>query len=283
MPVRIDASAPPSVPESHGGPVPPPPIAERHMYEFDPALNPRAETQRINLANRRLDNRDYEAYVDRYIEGLKGCRTEAEVRAYGDPAWPPARMPANLTVVEAEQFNDLRWSALGDTYRAAQAQGDLLFRLAGITVPLSVELQASAQATLAVGNRQVGAGVSIGKNGVTADAVFGAKGQKLTLSGGPNTALTAGRQVGVPGAMVTTSGGERLDRLELEAYPLQPVSPFVAGDGRSVELGLRAGRLLKKGPVQVGVEGRASVKVNLLSAEAVRYALFGRPSGADSK
>jgi hypothetical protein len=283
MPVRIDASSPPSIPVPQPGPVPPPPIAARPMFEFNPALKDRAEWHRTNLFNRGLDVADYRAYVERYIDGLKRCRTESDVDSYGKPQLPPSSRPGGLTVAEEKDFFELYDRAFTQTCRAYQELGGLGMELAGIAVPLSVELQASAQATVAIGNRQIGAGVSIGKNGVTADAVLGAKGQKLTLSGGPHTPLTPGRQVGVPGAMVTTSGGDRLDRLELESHPLSPASPFVAGDGESVELGVRAGRILKKGPAQVGVEGRASVKVNLLSAAAVRYALFGRPSGADSK
>ncbi|BDG01826.1 hypothetical protein [Anaeromyxobacter oryzae] len=276
MPVRVEGS-PSAVPTFSVGPHPPPPIGERPMFEFRPEPRSRSETHRINLANRRLDLADYERYLDRWAAGLKGCRTPEEVAEYGEPAPPPSSMPAGWTAREGEDFEALHQRGLGLLERTMREKGEVELRLAGMPVPLSVELSASAQVSVAAGDRQLAAGASIGRGGVTADAVFGSRNQRITASVGPSTPLTAARQVGLPGATVTTSGGERLDRLELEAFPGAPVSPFVASDGRSVELGVRAGRRLKEGPVEVAVEGRASARWNLLSTETVRWALSSRP------
>jgi hypothetical protein len=275
MPVRVEGSHP-AVPAVATGPLPPPPVAGRPMFEFRPDLKQRSETHRINLANRRLDHADYERYLDRWVAGLRSCRTREELAAYGDPQAPPSSTPGDLTSREAEDFFDLQWHALSHWKRAVGAQADVELRLRGLPVPLSAELSASAQVSLGLGNRQLAAGASVGPAGVTADAALGSRTQKLTVSGGPHAPLTAGRQVGVPGAVATTSGGDRLDRLELEAFPTAAASPFVATDGRSVEVGARAGRTVKKGAVVVGAEARASVKVNLLSRNVALWALTNR-------
>ncbi len=282
MTVRVDA--PPSlVPSCSVGPLPPTPIAERPIFEFRPELNPRSETHRINLANRRLDLADYERYVDRWVAGLERCRTPEEVAEYGPAEPPPTRTPWGTSPAEQQDYDRIGHHADVLYRRSFGSKADAELRAAGLAVPLSVELSASAQVGVAAGDRQIAVGASIGPSGVTVDATFGSTVQRITTSAGPSTPFSAGRQVGVPGATVTTSGGERLDRLELEAFPSAPASPFVASDGRSVELGVRAGRDLNEGPVRVAVEGRASVKVNLLSRDVAYWALTHRSERSQTK
>ncbi len=227
----------------------------------------RANVHRMNLRVSDLDGRAYASYVEQYVQGARRCRTVDELRAYGPLQQAAQDYEPGATLSEREAFFrrviDRRTTDLSAGLREA---GDLILRLEGRPVPLDVFFDASVTAKVEMGGRTYGGTLSA-RGDVTPQV--GAAG--VTLERGRTE---IGADAGLMGAKLAFAGG-RLESAEISARAAPGVRAFTKQSRGAVEAGVAIGGKAggKGGRPALHVEGKASVGVNLLTADVVRRAL----------
>ncbi len=229
--------------------------------------------ERVHDANVRTLWRDvdrYEAYLERYLEGARRCRTTSELRAYGPPAVAGDGLEQDGTKAERAETAGGPSHALHVRLRQAYGElADVVLRLERRPVPLDVFFDLSLTARLEAKGRSYGGTVSA-RGGAALEGGAGA------VSG---SVASGRREVGVEagpvGAKATFVDG-KLAGAEVSVRPVPGVAVHAKRTLGGIEHGLSAGKTFggAGGKPAVNVEVRGTVGVNLLGAGVVRDAFW---------
>lgn len=228
--------------------------------------------ERVHSANVRTLWRDvdrYEAYLDRYLEGARRCRTAEELRAYGPPEAAADGLEPDGT--KAERVETARGPSHALHVRLLHAYGelaDVVLRLERRPVPLDVFFDVSLTARVEAKGRSYG-GTFSARGGAALEASAGAVSGS---AGGGRREL--GIEAGPVGAKATFVDGG-LAAAEVSVRPVPGVAVHAKRTLGGIEHGLSAGKTFggAGGTPAVKVEVRATVGVNLLPADVARDAI----------
>lgn len=274
--MRIDSAASPH-PTTTPSPAPSAPGRGAPAWDglspvgFLEGLSPAAR-RRVHDANVRTLWRDvdrYEAYLERYLEGARRCRTVEELRAYGPPALAGEGLEPDGTKAERMETAEGPSHALRVRLQHAYRDlADVVLRLERRPVPLDVFFDLSLTARVESKGRSYGGTVSA-RGGAALDGGAGA------VSG---SVASGRREVGVEagpvGAKATFVDG-KLAGAEVSVRPVPGVAVHSKRTLGGIEHGLSVGKTFggAGGAPAVKVEARATVGVNLLGAGVVLDAL----------
>lgn len=238
-------------------------------------LSPEAR-KRVHERNGRTRWRDverYEDYLDRYLEGARRCRTTRELRAYGRPEIAEEGLEPDGTPAERLEFAGGPSQALKSRLEHAYREiGDLVLRLERRPVPLDVFFDVSATARAEIAGRSFGGTLSARGGGTVEGSLGGVVG-----SAAAGRRHEAGLDAGVAGVKASFVDG-RIVGAEV-SFPAAPgVTVHAKRTRGAVEHGISVGTRLggAVGRPGVRVEARASLGVNLTTAEFIHRAIYGR-------
>lgn len=248
--MRVERAAPVQAGAAGGGTEPAGPPEAPRLYDVSRFTG--ADRERAHRANLALHARyaeAYAAYAAGHAEAAGRCGSVEELRRLGPVAVPDRTVPAGLAADQLVELGRAHGETLHALLAANRTVADAIHRLERRPMPLEVffTLQATVEGRL--GAR--GASAGLGLDGFTLEQDWAGATRGVSLPG-----LEVEPVEGGPARVEVTVG-----------------LGWSASDGRSVEAGLRAGKALTAGSVELEAELRAGAGVRLLDPATVRLAL----------
>lgn len=231
----------------------------------------RSEAHRVNVAHRKLDLADFEAFLRRHGEAARTCRTVDALLAHGRPVLPSSPKEAYATRSERGDLDALDARFVHALTDALAELDGIRARLEGRRRPLDVRVDASLALKARVGGREYGVEASLPDR--TAAASLGGAGAAARCALGPAGEVRCGVVV----AGISASGGE-VDSIELKV-----AGAYGRLGAGAVAAGVAAGREVGGEALALRAEAKVGLDVKLLDAETVRRAFSPEDSWRRTK